>query len=259
MHLTFEHDFQRKFMHQAFGSPTRLATETDVQGWRKAWMDELKAWHSPYSVLVDCTHLSVADDLSVTKALDLMVRFFKGLHLRRIEGFGLRSEQGHSGLPFVVHSDASTAYAAVGLRDRKAPMPTDFRSTVRIENHFKQQVVEMSFQSPVTVAAAEIVVIKSKLLNALAQWHSPWSLLIDCGNLTLTAEAVAALEQAFQSFKGFHLKAVVGYGKPPTDDPATYPFKVFRARHKAAAELEPTGAFSGEAVRCRSQTPKPTP
>ena len=37
----------------------------------------------------------------------------------------------------------------------------------------------------------------------------------------------------------------------------TYPFKVFRSRHRAAAELESEGLFSGEDADCQSRKQSP--
>ena len=55
-----------------------------------------------------------------------------------------------------------------------------------------------------------------------------------------------------KAMQGFFLKQIVGYA--PKAGKETYPFPVFRARHKAAAELEGEGLFSGDTAQCRSQT-----
>jgi hypothetical protein len=253
--IKFEHNFQRKFMVQTFADGASLLTAADVAAWRKAWMAELKGWHSPYSVVVDLRGVKVGDDPETIRALELMLKFFSGLHLRKIAAFG-KDESGSSGherLPFPTFAGEDEARAAAGARERQAQAPTDFRSSIRVENHFKTQVVELSFAAPVTLESKEhIDVVRSKLTNNLTQWHSPWSLLVDCHNLTVAPAAAPFLERALTTFRAFHMKVAVGYAPAPGVKAEAYPFKVYRARHKAAAVLSPEGAFSGDAAHCRS-------
>lgn len=251
--IKFEHNYQRKFMVQTFDENATLLTAADVGAWRKAWMAELKGWHSPYSVLVDLRGVKVGTDPDVVRALELMVKFFSGLHLRKIAAFGKAPELGHEHLPFPTFEAEDEARVAAGARERQAQAPTDFRSSIRVENHFQTQVIELSFAALVTLESKEHVdVVRSKLMNNLSQWHSPWNLLVDCSNLVVTAAAAPFLDRALTTFRAFHMKSVIGYMPAPGVPAEAYPFKVYRSRHKAAAVLSPEGAFSGDAAHCRS-------
>ncbi len=255
MNLTIDNDFQHKVMTQTFTSPTTLNTLADVQAWRAIWFGGLTSWHSPYKLLVDCTQLTVGPDPAVAQALDVMVRFFNGFFLRKVVGFGLRPEQGHASLPFPVEATLDDAATAIGIRTPQARVPSDFRSQIQLQNHFQQHTVEMNFSDPVVLATAEQVgILRSKLTNNLMQWHSKWSLLIDCTNLEVGPEAVPHLERMFTVLKGFFLKETIGYS--PKAAKETYPFPVYRARHRAAAVLEGEGNFSGDKADCKSRQVK---
>lgn len=252
MTMAFEHDFQQKIMTQRFSEPTTLATAADVQAWRTAWMGQLSSWHSPYKVMVDCTQLTLGDAPEVAKALDVMVRFFNGFFLRKIAGFGLDATRGHTALPFPMHATAEEAAVDLGVRAPKDRVATDFRSMIQLQNHFQQHTVELNFSEPVIIATKEhIATLKSKMMNNLMQWHSKWSLIIDCTNLEVAPEVREDLERMLTVLRGFFMKQVIGYS--PKGVKESYPFQVFRARHRAAAELEGEGNFSGDAADCKSR------
>jgi hypothetical protein len=254
MQINFDNDFQQKIMTQTFATPTTLATPADVQQWRAAWMGALSSWHSPYKALVDCAALTVADTDDVRKALDVMVKFFNGFFLRKVVGFGLDPAKGHSVLPFPVHVTEDEAAIDVGLRQAKTREPTDFRSTIHLQNHFQQHTVELNFTVPVVLETKEqMTILKSKLMNNLMQWHSKWSLIVDCTNLEFGPDP--AIHEDFKRLttvlRGFFMKEIIGYSPKGAKD--SYPFDVYRARHRAAAILEGEGNFSGDKADCKSR------
>lgn len=252
MKIQIENDFQQKIMSQAFDAPWALGGDADVQIWRSAWMDGLKSWHSPYKLMVDCSNLTVKDDEATKKSLDRMVKFFKGFFLREVIGFGKKDGQGHEFLPFEVKDTEEQAAEAVGIRVRTARAATDFRSTIQFQNHFRQHVIELNFSEPVKLTSKDqIATIRSKLTNTLMQWHSKWSLLVDCTNLEVDAAVKADLDRMLTVMKGFFMKTVIGYS--PKGPKEQYPFEVYRSRHKAAAVLEGEGNFSGDEADCKSK------
>ncbi len=252
MKIQIENDFQQKIMSQVFADPVNLMQESDVQGWRSGWMDGLKSWHSPYKLMVDVSNLTIADDDATKKALDRMVKFFKGFFLREVVGFGKKPGQGHEFLPFEVKDTEDEAAEALGIRVRVARAATDFRSTIQFQNHFRQHVIELNFSEPVRLTDKDqVATIKSKLSNTLMQWHSKWSLLVDCTNLEVDPAVKADLERMLTVMKGFFMKQVIGYS--PKGAKEQYPFDVYRARHKAAAVLEGEGNFSGDEADCKSK------
>lgn len=251
MNIAFEHDYQQKLMRQSFPEPVTLGSVADVQAWRAAWMRELGSWHSPYKLLVDCGNLTVTNVVETGPALQLMRRFFDGFFLRKAVGFGLQPGFGHENLPFPVHVGLEEAATDLGIRAPRRAEATDLRAAIQLQNHFNQHVVELSFAVPVTLGSAgDVQVLRSKLQNNLMQWHSKWSLIVDCGNLRLAPEARLDFERLLKVMRGFFMKDIIGYGRRGADD---LPFKVYMARHKAAAVLEAEGAFSGAEVQCQSK------
>lgn len=250
--IEFENDFQSKLMCQTVGAGSSLSSVADVQSWRSAWMGALSSWHSPYKAVIDCSHLQVAATDDVKKALEVMVKFFNGFFLRKVVGFGFDSDKGHKHLPFPIFASADEAFIDLGVRQPQARLATDFRSLIQFQNHFKQHTIELNFSEPVVLQSAEQVkILKSKLMNNLMQWHSKWSLLIDCSHLEVDPSVKTELAKALQSMTGFFMKTVIGYG--PKGPKESYPFEVYRARHRAAALLEGEGNFSGDTADCRSK------
>src|SRR5690606_2603525 len=109
--------------------------------------------------------------------------------------------------------------------------PSDFRSAIQIQNHFRQHVMEVGLAGPVVISETEQVqILRSKIMNNLTQWHSKWSLLFDCTNLEIDPATHPQWELMFRAFRGFFMKDVVGYS--PKGPKETYPFPVYRARHR---------------------------
>lgn len=252
MQLQIENDFQQKVMSQSFAGPTTIATPADVQTWRSQWMAALGSWHSPYKLIVDCSQLTIEGGDEVKKALDVMLRFFNGFFLRKAVGFGRDEAKGHGALPFPVHTTEEEAAVDAGVRQAKTREPTDFRSTIQLQNHFQQHTIELNFSVPVVLSTKEqLTTLKSKLMNNLMQWHSKWNLLVDCTNLEVAPELRPDLERLLKGLTGFFMKQAIGYSPKGAKD--TYPFEVYRARHKAAAIIEGEGNFSGDKADCKSR------
>ena len=255
MKLKFEHDFQQKIMTQSFDEPFVIDSPKAIQDWRSLWTQELKSWHSPYKLILDCSNLTYKSSPEVTEALGRMLKFFEGLFLRSVTGFGLDLSKGHSELPFKIvntFEDAQREAGARGVRDPNTP--SNFRDAIQFQNHFAQHVIEMSFSDDVIVDSKEkLNAIKSKLTNNLMQWHSKWSLLIDCSR----AQFIPSLKEDWirleKQLRGFFMKAAIGYS-PSDRIRENYPFETFRARHAAVARLESEGLFMGNEAQCRTKT-----
>lgn len=255
MKLKFEHDYQQKIMIQAFEEPFRLDSASAVQAWRSAWMQELKTWHSPYKLILDCSNLEYVNSDDTQQAMSRMLKFFEGLFLRSITGYGMDQSKGHSLLPFKIVTSFEEAQREAGVRGMRDPKaPVDFRSTIQFQNHFAQHVIEMTFSDDVVIDTKEKVdAIKSKLTNNLMQWHSKWSLLVDCSRVRFDPAMRDHWEKMDKFFKGFFMKVSIGYS-PSDTERDHYPFPTFRARHTAVAKLENEGMFMGNEAQCRSKT-----
>jgi hypothetical protein len=253
--ISFNHDFQQKIMTQAFDEPTAIDSIASIKTWRSLWTQELKSWHSPYKLIIDCSNLSYKPSESHDREMAVMFRFFEGLFLKSVIGFGLKKSAGHEHLPFKVVDSFEDAQQVAGVRGLRAPgSPSDFRAAIQLTNHFPQHVIELSFSDDVSLDSPDkLETLKSKLTNNLMQWHSKWSLLIDCSRLQFGQEIAADWKKLETYFRGFFMKAIIGYSPKP-DHRELYPFPTFRARHNAVAKLESEGLFMGNDAHCRSKT-----
>jgi len=233
-----------------------IKTPKDVQMWRSQWMQELKSWHSPYKLVLDCNQLTVESSPEVEDALKLMLKFFEGLFLKSAVGFTTSPEALHGMLPFDLVTTFEEAQTKAGVRGMRGPAaPGDFRAMIQFQNHFPQHVIEVSFSDAVLIDSNDkIATFKSKLTNNLMQWHSKWNLLVDCTNLSFSPEVFAEWSKMEKYFSSFFMKTCVGYG--PSAEKANYPFTVYRARHKAVATLEAEGLFMGNDAQCNSRKAK---
>ena len=248
--LDFQHDFQRKCMLQVFASGSVMNSKQQVTEWKQLWMKELASWHTPYKAMIDCQHLTLGTDQDLQLALAEMVEFLKKLFLRKVAGFNYRPAQNHDLLPFPMFDELSEAEAELAIRHNKRTVGGDLRSQVIIHNHFRQQVVELTFSEQFIVDSVDkLAVIKSKMTNNLMQWHSKWSLLIDCEHLSIVDKK--GFEQIIDFFKRYFLQKVVGYNRRGNSE--DYPFPAYRSKHKAALQLEGDTDVAGDEAHCRSQ------
>lgn len=255
MKVNFENDFQKKVMVVSFDEPTTISDASGIQALRTEWLKGLASWHSPYKALLDCRHLTVTTGQEHADEWQRFLSFLKGFYMKSLLAFNA-SAVTEKAIP-VECVDEAEARQRSGLNRVRQVVATDFRSAVIVENHFQQHVMEVSFENDVTISSQlEIDALKSKITNNLMQWHSPWNLLVDCHRLVVAAEAQEPLAKMLAYFKSFFLKDLVGYS--PNSPQATYPFKVFRSRHRAAAMLESEGMIRGNDATCRSK-PKSDP
>jgi hypothetical protein len=258
MNIQFEHDYQAKVLSISFTDKTMLSKPKDIMMLRQRWLEALKTWHSPYKALLNLENLEIEDTPEIRDELARMAKFLTGFFLKKAVAYNAGSMD-PAMLPFDVASTEEEALSKVGLRKRPgAREATDFRSSIQLTNDFQRQVVEMNFIAPAVVSSAEQAAqLKSKMTNNLMQWHSPWNLLIDCSQLTFADQGAAEFEKLLKYFKSFFLKAAVGYS--PAGPKDSYPFKTYRARHKAVAELVPEGNFSADEANCRSRKATSSP
>ena len=254
MKVKFENDFQFKVMSVSFEDETVFDSKAHIDEFKKQWLANLASWHSPYKAVVDLSKVRIGN-ADIKKDFEMLKKFLDGFFLKKVSGFGYQHSEHKEVIPFEVFKDESEAKESIGIRKRKAPSAAseDFRSAISIENHFKQHCVEVSFKNPVILSSKDhLTAFKSKMTNNLMQWHSPWNLLIDCTNLDckLEQEELDEFNRTIKFFNGFFLKKVIGYSPMKGVE---YPFKAYRSRHKAAADLEQDGAYSGDTADCLSR------
>ena len=245
----FEHHFQQRIMVQTLLHPLAEMDQVAQTAWKTQWTAELSKWHSPYA-LVLATKEKVASDASFWPVLASTSSFFKKFFLKKVVLCG--DWQAPAGSDWVIEAELDPALQKAGWRGKRAAEPSDFRGQIQFENFFKQNVMELSFASQVLVDSADkIRVIKSKLTNQLMQWHSPWSLMVNCANLEVAGPQIAEMTEMLDSFKKLYMLKMIGYS--PLRSKLEYPFKVYRSRHKAAAELESSNAIAGDTANCSSR------
>ncbi len=252
LHIDFEHDFPHKLMRQRFATGSVLHDADTVRSWRQQWLAQLSSWHTPYKALIDCRHLTLCDDAQLKDALVTLLAFMQRLFLRKAVGFNRRADCHHDLLPFTVLVTEAEAWQELGLRTQRRAQGDDLRSQIVIQNHFRQQVVELSFSTPFMLDDDnKLAVLKSKLTNNLMQWHSKWSLLVDCGNFTLAAAYRQPFAELEVFLRRYFLQKIVGYNRKGSEH--DFPFPALRSKHKAAAQLEHDTAVAGDEAHCRTR------
>lgn len=251
--VEFHNDFQHKVMIQTFAAGSVIATEEDIRAWRKLWMAQLSPWHTPYKALIDCEHLTLAANPDLKTTMTTMISFFQKLFLRKVAGVNQRPDRNHELLPFPLYPTFEAGQKALGIRTTSSLRASnDLRSQIVIQNHFRQQVVELGFsQTFVLDDAKKLTTLKDKLFSNLRQWHSKWSLLIDCANFSITEPYRPAFQNMEASLQRYFLQQTAGYNL--RQNAANFPFPAFRSRHKAAKKLETANPVAGDEAHCQSK------
>ena len=236
----------------SFLEPTAIASSDDIRQLRAKWMQALGSWHSPYKALIDCENLTVKGTPDMAEEWKRLHSFLKGFFMKSAVLFNFDETKGHSFMPFDHETEEASARRKVGLAPKLKGESLDFRSNITIANHFQQHVMELSFENPAALTSKEeLEILKSKITNNLMQWHSAWSLLIDCAHFEIHESQREPFKQMVAYFQSFFLKKVLGYS--PSRPKEDYPFDVYRARHAAAGRLESEGLVSGQDANCNSR------
>lgn len=249
--IKVENNLQFKYMVQTIETKV-LGNKAQVLEWRQKWMEELKKWHSPYRLLIDCTKLQTISE-EVQADVANMFRFYRGLHLQKAAYFGPKVP-GLDQIDFLKHfanEEEAQGFLRIKARNKILGADAGFRDQIQIQNHFRQQVMEVSFANPVKLDTPQkLELLKSKMSNGLMQWHSHWNLLVDCKNLDFEPSLEEKFDLFIKFFKGFFLQQVKGYS--PHTRKAFYPFEVRLSRHQAAAELKDANSakISGDTANC---------
>lgn len=246
----FESHLQKRYMEVRFPKPVVLE-KAALASLRAQWFQELKVWHTPYKVLIDCTNLKIDEGSGV--GVEQLFQMLANLHMIRASGWVESGAERLLDLPFEVFSSREEALESLGIRDRsRRKVDTNFRDLITLDNHFRQKILEVRFESPCEIAdKSQVDVLKSKITNNLGQWHSAWNLLFDCNNLAVLEQIQPDWERMIRFFKGFFLLKCAGYGDPKA---SFYPYKVYRSRHRALLAIEEFGDdHDGEVANCSSR------
>lgn len=252
--VRFENHLTLRVMEVIFPNGFKIDNSTALQELKTAWTANLRMWHSPYTCLFDVRNLQISAEMK--PEFDKAIKFFSGFFMRKIIGFA-NGESPQEGLwPFQVFANYQDAANETGL-GREGGLKRDLselRSRIQIDNDFNAHVMDISLLAETNFETKEdVVILQSKLRNILKQWHSPYSVLFNCVNVTFSPEAKNAFAQVERFLKNFFCKEIIGYA--PKGEKGTYPFKMLRSRHLAAAELENNGLQSGAVANCSTRKP----
>ena len=259
MKLIFTSDYQSRVLQVSFAEGSVLKGVEDLAVWKSQWLEALKSWHSPYKALIDLSCLVVAPQQgpSLKVELEKLFAFFKGFFLQRAIAYGKLPSELEDFFPFPVYEELEEAQKAVGLRQSKTPAGgEDLRQQLHFDNHFPQRVIELTLTQPVCLDSKEkLAVLKAKLLNVLMQWHSAWTLMIDCSQLEIPREQHPAFMELLGFFRGLFMQEVLGYGTRQAKE--AFPFPVYRARHLASAKVKSEIPQAGDTANCATRKAKP--
>jgi len=250
--ILFEHHLKEKVMEIIFPDGFEIHSAESIDTLKTQWSENLKKWHSPYSCLMDCRKLSI--DSQMAEDFEKLVQFFLKFFMKKIIGFSDDMSTNSHFLPFEVIAPYDNALVSLGMGKGFGGLERDLtklRSRIHIDNDFNAHVMEISFLAKTDLlTAGDVTILKSKIQNALLQWHTPYSILFNTNDLTFSDEAIEAFAQFEKFLKSFFCQKIIGYGSGLNSN---FPFKVFRARHQAASQLTHQGLSSGEIANCSTK------
>jgi hypothetical protein len=249
--IVFENHFSARVVEVLFPDGLNIKTEQDLLYIKNEWVKNLKSWHSPYTCLFDCSNFQINKEL--IPQFNKMIQFFSNFFMRKIIGFcESSSELPELNFEIIVGYDNAKAKTNL-VKDKFAKKDLEnFRSRILIDNDFNAHVIEVQFAIDTEINTKEdIGVLKDKLKNNLRQWHSPYSILINCVNCSFSQEAAEEFKIIEKFLKTFFCKQIIGYA--PKVSKELYPFQTYRSRHLAAAELENNGLQSGAIANCSTR------
>lgn len=249
--IEFENHFSARVVEIFFPEGFSITTQEDLAYLKTAWTKNLKSWHSPYTCLFDLRNFNISEEMKppFLKMLQLFSNFF----MRKMIAFcDDKSNVPELNLQVIVGYEnavleTSLAKGAGLKRDLES-----LRSRIQIENDFNAHVMEIQFLAETELISKEDVqILKDKIKNILRQWHTPYNVLFNCINCSFSLEANEEFLKLEKFLKAFFCKQILGYAPKMLKE--TYPFKTYRSRHLAAAELENSGLQSGAVANCSTK------
>lgn len=255
LQVRFENHLGEKVVEIFFENGFACDSAASLEELKRHWSENLKKWHSPYTCIFDCRKLRIAPELEASFAR--LIKFFQNFFMRKIIGFVDENENLTATVPFEVVSGYENAVKQTGL-SRSGGLTrnlSDLRSRIHIDNDFSAHVMEVSFLADTDfLTAQDVHTLKEKLQNILMLWHTPYSVVFNLTNCTFSEEGAQSFAKVERFLKSFFCKNIVGYA--PKAAKESYPFPVFRARHKAVGSLENEGLNSGDKANCSTRKKK---
>ena len=249
--IIFENHFALRVVEIIFPDGFSIESDEDLILLKNEWTKNLKSWHSPYVCLFDLRKFQIAENMQ--SPFEKMLKFFGNFFMRKIIGF-VEVGTVPPKLSFEILSSYEEGSKAAGLEKGGSLGRNldNLRSRIQIDNDFNAHVMEIQFLAPTDfLTKDDVYILRDKIKNILRQWHTPYSLLFNCVNCTFSTEVHAEFAKVEKFLKSFFCKNIIGYA--PKIAKENYPFKTFRSRHLAAAELSNSGLQSGAEANCSSR------
>lgn len=258
--VEFVNHFRERVMEVQLPNGLVLDDEETVRFLSQQWSQNILNWHTPFSCVLDCSHLRIAP--GQVKTFQRFINHLRSFSMKKIIGFceseAQRLELAGVELPFDLALGRDTALRAAGFRKRSsatAAEDADLRDVLQFEHHFDQRVMEVLCLRQVEFSsAAEVAVLRDKFENMVLQWHSPFVLLLDCTSCTFQPEAHAAFADFVGFARSFFCVGIVGF--QPCGPRENYPFPTFRTRHRALEQcnalLDDSARAATTGARCRT-------
>ena len=258
--IKFKSDYAKKILYIDILDIDKISSKNGLLEFKSLWCDQLKHWHSPYKALINFSlcaselnqeYIHNLNDQNYIKALERLLNFFYGFHLKKAVCYGLNPDDFES-FPIMIAKDLAGAYDYLSISRNKKNSNNvkdlsvyEFtRTFLAINNDLDSYLVELSFEEKIYLNHKDnFKALKSKLINNMVHWHSFWCLLIDFSNISsLDSCFDKDLSNIFKFFNGFFLKSIYVYNSAHIDFsklPLTKDAVVFtRSRHKAMTLLK---------------------
>jgi hypothetical protein len=254
--VEFENHFSVRVIEIFFPEGLVIENKAHLLDLKSKWTANLKSWHSPYTCLIDMRRVKISAEM--LPEFERLLQFFQNFFMRKMIGF-CDDPALVPPVSFEVIQGYEAAVQKTGL-SRGAGLNRnldDLRSRIQIDNDFNGHVMEIQFLAETHLATKDdIEILKSKLKNILRQWHSPYSIMVNCVNCTFSLEAKEAFVKLESFLKAFFCKSIIGFA--PRGEKSSYPFQTFRSRHLAAASLKQSELQSGAVANCQTRGQKPS-
>jgi hypothetical protein len=105
--ITVANDFQRQVVELTFAVDVEIGTKEQVATLKGKLQNNLMQWHSPWNLLVDCSHMAFAAEGS--EEFGKTIQYFKRFFLKEIVGYSAKGPK--DSYPFAVYRARHNAVA----------------------------------------------------------------------------------------------------------------------------------------------------
>lgn len=105
--IQFQNHFRQHCVELSFSDLVNIDDEAKMRTLRSKLTNNLMQWHSPWNLLIDCSHLQI--DPKIFASFEAMTRFFRGFFLKDVIGYSPQSKT--LSYPFPVYRSRHIAAA----------------------------------------------------------------------------------------------------------------------------------------------------